>query len=53
MWNELVREPLTTSMTAGTARAAQHDAAGRHDEAINELARATQAGDIDAMTELG
>ncbi len=40
-------------MTAGTARAAQHDAAGRHNEAINELARATQAGDIEAMTELG
>jgi len=40
-------------MTAGTERAAQHDAAGRHDEAINELARAAQAGDIEAMTELG
>jgi prolyl 4-hydroxylase len=40
-------------MTAATALAAQHDAAGRHDEAINELARATQAGDIEAMTELG
>ena len=40
-------------MTSATALAAQHDAAGRHDEAINELARATQAGDIDAMTELG
>lgn len=40
-------------MTAGTARAAEYDAAGRHDEAINELARATQAGDIEAMTELG
>ena len=40
-------------MTAGTARAAQHDAAGRHYEAIDELARATQAGDIEAMTELG
>src|SRR5690606_23003470 len=40
-------------MTAATALAAQHDAAGRHDEAVNELARATQAGDIDAMTELG
>ena len=40
-------------MNAGTARAAQHDAAGRHDEAINELASATQAGDIEAMTELG
>ncbi|MBN1240427.1 MAG: hypothetical protein JXB36_18130, partial [Gammaproteobacteria bacterium] len=40
-------------MTSGTALAARHDAAGRHDDAINELARATQAGDIEAMTELG
>jgi prolyl 4-hydroxylase len=40
-------------MTAGTARAAQHDAAGRHYEAIDELAHATHAGDIEAMTELG
>ena len=40
-------------MSAGTARAAEHDAAGRHDEAIDELASATQAGDIEAMTELG
>lgn len=39
-------------MTA-TALAARHDAAGRHDEAINELARGTQAGDVEAMTELG
>jgi prolyl 4-hydroxylase len=50
--NELARKHLDTT-TAGTARAAQHDAVGRHDEAINELARATQAGDIEAMTELG
>ena len=40
-------------MTAGTALAAEHDAAGRHDEAINALARAAQAGDADSMTELG
>lgn len=40
-------------MTAATALAAQHDAAGRHEEAIDELARATQAGDIEAMTQLG
>jgi hypothetical protein len=40
-------------MTAGTALAARHDAEGRHDEAINELARATQAGDVAAMTALG
>jgi len=40
-------------MTAGTARAAEHDTAGRHDEAVNELAHAAQSGDVDAMTELG
>jgi hypothetical protein len=40
-------------MTNRTAVAAEHDAAGRHGEAINELAVATQRGDIDAMTELG
>ena len=33
--------------------AAQHDLAGRHDDAINALARATQGGDLDAMVELG
>jgi hypothetical protein len=33
--------------------AAQHDHAGRHDDAINALARATQSGDLDAMAELG
>jgi prolyl 4-hydroxylase len=42
-----------TLMSNGTALAAEHDAAGRHDEAVNELALATQAGDIDAMTALG
>jgi hypothetical protein len=35
------------------ALAAQYDAAGNHDEAVNVLARATQRGDRDAMTELG
>ena len=40
-------------MTPATARAAEHDAAGRHDQAIDELAHATRAGDIEAMTELG
>src|SRR5690554_5011631 len=40
-------------MIGGVALAAKHDAAGDHDEAINVLARATQAGDIEAMTELG
>jgi prolyl 4-hydroxylase len=40
-------------MSDAIALAAQHDAVGRHDEAINELARATQRGDIEAMSELG
>src|SRR5262245_31620421 len=40
-------------MTAALALAAEHDLAGRHDDAINALARATQAGDLEAMTELG
>jgi prolyl 4-hydroxylase len=39
--------------TEGLALAAEHDAAGRHDEAVNALARATQAGDVESMTELG
>src|SRR5690554_5038630 len=34
------------------AMAEQHDAAGRHDEAINCLARATQSGDVEAKTRL-
>jgi len=40
-------------MNAALALAAEHDLAGRHDDAINALARATQSGDLDAMTELG
>jgi hypothetical protein len=40
-------------MTSGIALAAERDAAGRHGDAINELAIATQRGDIGAMTELG
>jgi hypothetical protein len=32
--------------------AAEHDAAGRHDDAVDALARAAQRGDHDAMTEL-
>lgn len=38
---------------ATLARAAELDALGEHDEAINVLARATQAGDLAAMTRLG
>ena len=33
--------------------AARHDAAGRHDEAVNALAKATGSGDVAATTELG
>ena len=40
-------------MQSALTLAAEHDLAGRHDDAINALARATQAGDLDAMTELG
>lgn len=40
-------------MNAALTLAAEHDRAGRHDDAVNALARATQAGDLDAMTELG
>ncbi len=40
-------------MVNSLALAAEHDLAGRHDDAVNALARATQAGDIEAMTELG
>ncbi len=39
--------------TAHLALADQHDAAGRHDEAINELALGTQAGDLACMRQLG
>ena len=41
------------SMNAALAQAAEHDLAGRYDDAVNALARAAQSGDLDAMTELG
>jgi prolyl 4-hydroxylase len=40
-------------MSSALALAAEHDLAGRHDDAVNALARATQGGDVDAMVELG
>jgi hypothetical protein len=40
-------------MNAALTLAAEHDLAGRHDDAVNALARAAQGGDVDAMTELG
>jgi prolyl 4-hydroxylase len=40
-------------MSSALAQAEKHDLAGRHDDAVNALSRATQAGDLAAMTELG
>jgi hypothetical protein len=40
-------------MNAELTLAAEHDAAGRHDEAIDVLALATQRGDLDATIALG
>jgi prolyl 4-hydroxylase len=42
-----------TGTNAAVALAAEHEAAGRYDDAVNELARAAQSGDVDATTELG
>jgi hypothetical protein len=41
----------TASAALSTAR--EHDAAGRHEEAVDALAKATRAGDLQAMSELG
>lgn len=41
-----------TSMSAEIEMAERHDAEGRHDEAIDCLARATQRGDVEAKTRL-
>jgi hypothetical protein len=40
-------------MTGAVTLAAQLDAEGRHDDAINELALAAQSGNVEAMTDLG
>lgn len=40
-------------MTGDLELAAEHDAAGRHNEAIDTLARATARGDVDATVALG
>jgi prolyl 4-hydroxylase len=45
-----VPEPVAS---AALVAAREHDAAGRYEEATNELARATGAGDLQAMSELG
>jgi hypothetical protein len=44
-------EKLTASAELLAAR--EHDAAGRHEDAIDALSRATRAGDLQAMSELG
>ena len=44
-------EPTQTN--AAVALAAEHEAAGRYDDAVNELARAAEGGDVDATAELG
>ncbi len=44
---------MTTTESADLRAAREHDAAGRHYDAINLLARATGAGDLTAMSELG
>src|SRR5262245_55868596 len=41
------------AMAGALTKAAEHDAAGRHDEAVNALALATQGGDLEAGVALG
>src|SRR5690606_13877882 len=46
--------PMTTAIASPyLQRAAQRDAAGNHDEAINELARGVRAGDLPSTRALG
>ena len=40
-------------MNDALSLAAEHDAAGRHNDAIDELAKAAQRGDVEATTALG
>jgi prolyl 4-hydroxylase len=42
-----------TQTNAAVALAAKHEAAGRYDDAVEELARAAQSGDAEATTQLG
>jgi hypothetical protein len=42
-----------TQTNAALTLAAEHEAAGRHEEAVDALAKAAQRGDVDATTELG
>ncbi|MEJ0037642.1 MAG: 2OG-Fe(II) oxygenase [Gammaproteobacteria bacterium] len=50
MSRNVVTEPIAS---AGLLAAREHDAAGRHENAINTLAAATRGGDLQAMSELG
>jgi hypothetical protein len=43
----------TIETNAAVALAAEHEAAGRYDDAVNELAKAAEGGDVDATTQLG
>ena len=42
------RTMTTIGTTAAVALAAEHEAAGRYEDAVNELARAAEIGDVDA-----
>jgi hypothetical protein len=42
----------TIETSSAVALAAEHEAAGRYDDAVNELARAAEGGDVDATTQL-
>ena len=46
-------EPRVIAASAELALADEHDRVGRHDDAIDALARGTGAGDLDCMTALG
>jgi hypothetical protein len=42
-----------TQTNSAVALAAEHEAAGRYEDAVDALARAAQGGDVEATTELG
>lgn len=45
--------PVSVKTADEIVKAEEYDAAGQHDDAVNMLARATKAGDVEAMTRLG
>ena len=53
MDTELERRAIAGDVGAQLALADSHDAAGRHTEAIDWLARAAQTGDAEALTRVG